>query len=84
MLALPLIGWSILSAARYPIVLNGPSHLPFILPPSAALYAPLREAHTILAFLLFATFIAHFGAVLFHTLIVRDGILKRMVPWKVE
>jgi cytochrome b561 len=30
------------------------------------------------------TFIAHFGAILFHTLIVRDGILKRMVPWNIR
>ena len=26
-------------------------------------------------------FITHFGANLFHTLIVRDGMLKRMAPW---
>ena len=26
---------------------------------------------------------AHFAAVLFHTLIVRDGILNRMVPWNI-
>src|SRR6202011_2937875 len=28
MLVLPLIGWGMLSAARYPIVLYGPLHLP--------------------------------------------------------
>ena len=27
---------------------------------------------------LFATFIAHFSAILFHTLVLRDGILDRM------
>jgi hypothetical protein len=32
MFALPLIGWGMLSAARYPIVLYGSLHLPFILP----------------------------------------------------
>jgi hypothetical protein len=31
----------------------------------------------------FLTFIAHFGAILVHTLIVRDGILKRMAPWNI-
>jgi cytochrome b561 len=81
MLALPLIGWGMLSAAHYPIVLYGSVHLPFILPHSAALYATLRQAHTILAYGFFATFIAHFGAVLFHTLVMRDGLLKRMAPW---
>jgi cytochrome b561 len=70
-----------LSAARYPIVLYGSLHLPFILPHNAMLYAVLRKVHTVLAYLFFLTFLAHFGAILFHTLIVRDGILKRMVPW---
>ena len=32
MLVLPLVGWGMLSAARYPIVLHGAVHLPFILP----------------------------------------------------
>src|SRR5205823_8236426 len=77
MFFLPLVGWGMLSAARYPIVLYGTLHLPFILPHDAMLYAVLRKAHTILAYLFFLMFIAHFGAILFHTLIVRDGILKR-------
>jgi cytochrome b561 len=72
-----------LSAARYPIVLIGPVHLPFILPHDATLYAILRRAHTVIGYLYFLTFLAHFGAILFHTLIVRDGILKRMAPWNI-
>jgi cytochrome b561 len=84
MFVLPLVGWGMLSAARYPIVLVGSLHLPFILPHDAMLYAVLRKAHTILAYLFFLTFLAHFGAIWFHVLIVRDGILKRMVPWNVR
>jgi cytochrome b561 len=80
----PLVGWGMLSAARYPIVLYGSLHLPFILPHDAMLYAVLRQAHTILAYLFFFTILGHFGAILFHTLIVRDGILKRMVPWNIR
>jgi cytochrome b561 len=81
MFVLPLVGWGMLSAARYPIVLNGSVHLPFILPQDVKLYAVLRPAHTLLAYLFFLTFLAHFGAILFHTLIVRHGMLKRMAPW---
>jgi len=84
MLVLPLVGWGMLSAARYPIVLYGSLHLPFILPHSAVLYAVLRRAHTILAYLFFLTFLGHFAAILFHTLIVKDGILKRMAPWNIR
>jgi cytochrome b561 len=83
MFILPLVGWGMLSAARYPIVLYGSLRLPFILPHDVMLYAVLRKAHTVLAYVFFLMFIAHFGAILFHTLIVRDGLLKRMLPWKI-
>jgi cytochrome b561 len=84
MLVLPLVGWGMLSAARYPIVLFGSLHLPFILPHNLLLYWALRQTHTALASLLFVMFIAHFGAILFHTLVVQDGMLFRMAPWNVR
>lgn len=80
-IAQPLVGWAMLSAGHYPIVMFGAVHLPPILPARPELYATLRETHTVLAFLLFLAFLAHFGAVLFHTLVLRDGLLSRMVPW---
>src|SRR5258705_4589607 len=82
MFLLPLIGWSMLSAAGYPIVLHGPLHLPPILSQNATAYATLRELHAILAYLLFATFLAHFAAALFHGLIRRDGVLASMASWR--
>ena len=84
MFVLPLVGWGMLSAARYPVVLFGSVHLPFILPQNAGLYSFLRPAHTILAYVFALTFMAHFGAILFHTQIGRDGLLKRMVPWNIR
>jgi cytochrome b561 len=81
MFVLPLVGWGMLSAARYPIVLYGSLHLPPILPQNIMLYSVLRRSHTILAYLFFFMFLAHFGAILYHTLIVRDGMLLRMAPW---
>src|SRR5881392_3584613 len=51
MFVLPLVGWGMLSAANYPIVLLGSVQLPFILPHNVMLYAVLRQAHTILAYL---------------------------------
>ena len=84
MFVLPLVGWGMLSAGSYPIVMVGSLHLPPILPASPALYAFLRKTHTILAYLLFATFLAHFSAVLFHTLVIRDRLLDRMSVWSVH
>ncbi|HTC33593.1 MAG TPA: cytochrome b [Bryobacteraceae bacterium] len=82
--ALPLVGWAMQSAGHYPIVMFGTVHLPPILPARPELYATLRETHTLLAYLLFLTFLAHVAAILFHTLILRDGLLERMVPWSVR
>jgi cytochrome b561 len=77
----PLVGWAMLSAARFPVTLVGPVHLPGIAPHNIDVYAVLRECHSVFAFLLFATFTAHVCAVLFHTLVLRDRLLHRMAVW---
>jgi cytochrome b561 len=82
MFIMPLVGWGMLSAARYPIVLYGPLRLPPILPHDLTLYAWLHDLHTYLAYLFFATFLAHFAAALFHGLIRRDGVLASMASWR--
>jgi len=82
MFIMPLVGWGMLSAASYPIVLFGSLQLPPILPHDLAMYAWLRPLHTDLAYLLFATFLAHVAAALFHGLIRRDGVLASMASWR--
>lgn len=79
MFALPLVGWAMLSAAGYPIILVGSFHLPPILPHDAGVYAVLRPLHTVLAYLLFLTFLAHLGAALTHALVFKDGVFRSMV-----
>jgi cytochrome b561 len=81
LIAMPLIGWGMLSAGGYPIVLFGSVHLARILPQDDQLYAVLRTAHTFLAYLFFATILAHIAAALFHVLIRRDGVLQAMT-WR--
>jgi len=78
MLAMPLIGWAMLSAGGYPIVLWGGVHLPPIVPHTPSLYALLRNAHSLLAYLLFATVLLHVGAALFHAWVRRDGVFQAM------
>lgn len=78
MLALPLVGWGMLSAAGYPIALAAGLNLPPILPHSDELYAVLRALHTLLALLLFAVFLAHLGAALLHAVVFRDGVFESM------
>ena len=84
LLAQPLIGWAMLSAARFPVVLFGPVHLPGIAAHNITLYASLRFCHSALALLLFLTFTAHVCAVLFHTLVLRDRLIDRMALWPAQ
>lgn len=84
MFLMPLIGWAMLSAAPYPVVIFGSLRLPPILPQSASLYASLRHAHTGLAYLFFAVVLAHLGAAMFHGLIRRDGVFRSMASVRSE
>jgi cytochrome b561 len=80
MIGMPLLGWSMLSAAAYPVVLYGGLRLPAIVPQSDSLHTLLWNAHFYLAFLFFALVLMHFAAALFHALVRRDGVFETMAP----
>ncbi|HDR9035884.1 TPA: cytochrome b [Burkholderia vietnamiensis] len=79
MVAMPLIGWAMLSAGGYPVTLGGGVQLPALVAADPATFAWLRVAHRVLAYLFFVTFVAHFAAALYHGLIRRDGVVRAMV-----
>ena len=81
MIAMPLLGWGMLSAANYPVIVAG-VRLPPILPPSDSLHTLLWTAHKYLALCLFALIVVHLAAALFHALIRRDGVFRTMSPWR--
>jgi cytochrome b561 len=78
MIAMPLIGWAMLSAAEYPVVLFGGVHLPSILPVSPSLHTLLWHAHYYLAFAFFGLILMHVSAILFHKLVRNDGVFEAM------
>ncbi len=80
MISMPLIGWAMLSAAAYPIVLVGGVRLPAIAPQNSTLHAWLWDAHSYLGFAFFALVLMHLAAGLFHGLVRRDGVLQSMLP----
>lgn len=79
MIAMPLLGWAMLSAASYPVVVAG-FELPVLVTPDAALHSALWNAHRFLAFCLFGLFLLHFAAALFHAWVRRDGVFDAMAP----
>src|ERR1700760_3408756 len=80
MIGVPLIGWAMLSAASYPVVMYGGIQLPAILAQSDSLHALLWNAHACLALAFFALILLHVAAALFHALIRRDGVFQAMAP----
>jgi cytochrome b561 len=81
MLVMPLIGWGMLSAGAYPVVVFGGLRLPAILPQSDRLHAWLWDAHFYLAFVFFALVLMHLAAALFHALVRRDGVFETMASF---
>jgi cytochrome b561 len=78
MIGMPIIGWGMLSAAGYPIVMFGGWRLPAILPHSDRLHTLLWDAHFYLAFAFFALILLHVAAALFHGLVRHDGVFETM------
>ena len=78
LLAQPLVGWAMVSASGTPIVLFGSLHLPAIAPVNLTVFGVLRDAHSVLAYLLVVLIAAHIAAVLMHAIALGDGMLRRM------
>jgi cytochrome b561 len=83
MIAMPLLGWAMLSAASYPVVVAG-FELPAIVAPDAGLHSALWNAHRFLAFCFFGLFLLHLAAALFHAWVRRDGVFDAMAPFPVH
>jgi cytochrome b561 len=80
MLAMPLSGWIMASAGKYPLTWFGLFDLPK-LPVTRAdpLYELGHEGHEILGWVMLALVIFHVGAALRHHFVLRDNVLQRML-----
>jgi cytochrome b561 len=83
MIAVPLIGWAMLSAADYPVIVAGMT-LPRIVPIDASLHSTLWNAHRFLALCFFALILLHFAAALYHALVRRDGVFESMAGGRAD
>ncbi|MCT6820255.1 MAG: cytochrome b/b6 domain-containing protein [Bombella apis] len=79
MIALPLVGWAMLSAGGYPITLWGGCHIPPLMGFHPHLWGVLRCLHSLLAYGLILLILAHIGAALLHSIIRRDGVMGSML-----
>jgi len=82
--AMPLSGWLMSSASNYPVSWFGLVQLPDFVRPDEGLEHLLEEVHETLAKVLITLAILHVAAALKHQFIDRDGLLTRMLPWRVR
>jgi len=79
-LAMPLSGWMMSSAAGLRVSVFGWVTLPALIAPNRALAHTLREAHGVIAWVLLSVVTLHILAALFHHFYYKDTVLKRMLP----
>lgn len=79
LLAMPLSGWLMSSAAGYPVSVFGLFTLPDLAAPSKDLHEIAEEIHELTAYGFMALIAAHAGAALMHHFVKKDRTLIRMV-----
>lgn len=79
MVAMPLSGWLMISAASKQILFAGAGQIPWLMGADRVLAAQLREWHETLAYGLLAMLLAHVAAAMYHHFIRKDEVLMRML-----
>jgi cytochrome b561 len=80
LLALPLTGWLLNSAAGFPLQWFGLFNLPSLAARDEALHALSVEVHELLFWALAVLVVMHAAAALYHHLFLGDATLARMLP----
>jgi cytochrome b561 len=78
--AVPLAGWMMSSARGFPVSWFGLFTLPDLVPKNKALYEVLVTTHGALAWTLGVVAIVHMLAALKHHFVLKDDVLRRMLP----
>jgi cytochrome b561 len=79
--AMPLTGWMMTSARGFPVSWFGFLQLPDFVPKSDSLYQAMKETHDTLALALYAVVFLHVAAALKHHFVLKDEVLRRMLPF---
>lgn len=80
MFALPISGWLITSAAGLPVSFFGWVTIPNLMTPNEGLLHVFQSIHEWLGYALILTILLHASAALKHHFVLKDDILRRMLP----
>ena len=81
LLLMPLTGWIMSSARSFPVSWFGLFQLPDLVAPNRTLYDAMLQTHAALAWALAAIATLHLLAALKHHFILKDDVLRRMLPF---
>jgi len=81
LLAMPLTGWIMSSARNFPVSWFSLFQLPDLVKPNQAVYRAMVQTHLALAWTLVLTVGLHVLAALKHHFVLRDDVLRRMLPF---
>jgi cytochrome b561 len=79
LLVQPIVGWIMSTAFGFPVVYLGILPLPQIVEEDRALAEQFQRIHFNLAMVLAVLIVAHLAGVLYHHLVLGDGVLRRML-----
>jgi cytochrome b561 len=79
--AMPLSGWMMSSARGFPVSWFGWVQLPDFVPKNKALYDAMLQTHDVLAISLGAIVFLHIAAAVKHHVVLKDDVLRRMLPF---
>ncbi|WP_316014886.1 cytochrome b [Roseobacter sp. HKCCA0434] len=80
LLAMPLLGWLGVSAYDAPLPVFGLFEMPALIGRDRDLSEDFFEWHEIGAKIVIALVVVHIGAALYHQLVKKDGLIRRMWP----
>jgi cytochrome b561 len=80
-LAQPLSGWISSSTGNYPVTLFGWFQFPALVGENPDLHEVMEEVHEVLFFALLTVAVIHVAAALYHHFVLKDGVLRRMLPF---
>jgi cytochrome b561 len=81
LLLVPLTGWAMTSAANYPVTFFGWFQFPSLVAENHDLHELLEEVHETLFYTIVVVAVGHALAALYHHYILKDNVLRRMLPF---
>jgi cytochrome b561 len=82
LIVMPITGWIMSSALNLPVVYLGIIYIPSPFGVDRALGEAMRVVHLSLAVVLLVLVGIHVLAALYHHFILRDDVMRRMLPWR--